>query len=378
MINQERLTNLFAELASINGPSRAERRVADFVKSKLVSMGLEVEEDQAAGPVGGDAGNVIALLKGNRPGCPAIFFNCHMDTIEPTEGLNITSRDGVLASDGKTILGADDRAGIAEIIEAVQSILEDGTTHGDVQIVLTVSEEVGLLGARHLDPASIVGCYGFVFDSQKPPGGIVVSAPSHETISARIHGKAAHAGMAPETGVSAIVAASRAISSMELGRIDEETTANIGVIEGGKARNIIPDLVVLKGEARSRNEQKLMDQVAHMRRILQERAEAMGASVEFEHVREYSSYRWTEQDDIIRLASAACARIGMEPTFQDGGGGSDANIFNSAGIPTVVIGAGYDNAHTSRECIAVSDLVMAARYAESLIETAASWENQPC
>jgi tripeptide aminopeptidase len=374
MIDRDRLTRLFLELARINGPSGHERAVADYVKSKLQSLGLEVEEDDVGPRVGADSGNVLAMLKGTVPGATPIFLNGHMDTVEPTEALNVIVDNGVIGTDGSTILGADDRAGIAIVIEAVESIVEDKTPHGDVQVMFTVSEEVGLRGARTMDRSRIAGRFGYVFDTQKPPGGLTVSAPSHETISVEVHGRAAHAGMAPENGVSAIVAASRAIARMNLGRIDDETTASIGIINGGKARNIIPDSVTIKGEARSRNEAKLAAQVEHMRSVFEGEASAIGASIEFEHVKEYDCYRWTENDPIIKLACAGLKLAGMEPVFQDGGGGSDANVFNSAGIPTVVVGTGYDDAHTHTEHVAVDDLVRATQFAQGLIRAAAEWE----
>lgn len=373
MINRDRLTKLFTELAQINGPSGNERAVADYSKNKLTSLGLAVDEDSVSSSVGGNAGNVFAHLKGALPDAVPIFLNCHMDTIEPTESLRISNNDGTLASDGLTILGADDRAGMAAVIEAVESIVEDHTACGDVQIIFSVSEEVGLRGAKAMDRSRVLGRFGFVLDSQKPAGGITVSAPSHETVSVEIQGKAAHAGMAPEQGISAIVAAGRAIGKMTLGRIDEETTANIGIISGGKARNIIPDAVSIKGEARSRSEEKLAAQVRHMRQVFEEEAAAIGAQVDFQNTREYDGFRWNENDPIIRLACAASELIVMKPVFQDGGGGSDANVFNSVGIPTVVVGAGYDAAHTHSEHIAVDDLVQAARFAEGLIRAAAGW-----
>lgn len=374
MINRDRLTTQFLDLAQINGPSGSERSIADYAISKLKALGLEVEEDGVGPDIGSDAGNVYATLRGTVNGGTPIFLNCHMDTVEPTAGIRILNDNGLIRTDGSTILGGDDRAGMAIVLEAVESIIEDNAPHAGVQIIFTVSEEVGLRGAKAMDHSRIKGRFGYVFDTQKPPGGLTVSAPSHETVGVQVHGKAAHAGMAPENGISAIVAASRAIARMKLGRIDEETTASIGLINGGKARNIIPDLVTIKGEARSRNEAKLAAQVEHMRDTFEQEAQAIGATVDFESIREYDCYRWSESDPIIKLATTALKRAGMEPVFQDGGGGSDANIFNSAGIPTVVVGTGYDDAHTHTEHLAIDDLVRATEFARSLILTAAGWE----
>ena len=374
MVNKERVKKLFLDLALINGPSKQEREVADFVKSKLASLGLEVEEDDSGSKIGGSAGNVLAFARGNVPGAKAIFLSCHLDTIEPTAQLSPMIDGESIRSDGTTILGADDRAGIAAGIEGVQSLVEDGARHGDFQVLFSVSEEVGLCGAKFMDHSKIRAQLGYIFDTQKPVAGITISAPSHESMSVEITGKAAHAGIAPENGVSAIVAASRAIARMKLGRIDEETTANVGVISGGKARNIIPDQASVKAEARSRSEAKLVAQVEHMRRTFEEDAAAIGAEARVESQREYSSYRFSEADEVVKLAMRASRRIGIEPRFEEGGGGSDANIFNSAGISAVVVGVGFDNAHTSMECIGLDDLAKAAEFAESLIITAAEPE----
>jgi len=371
MVNKDRVRELFLDLARINSPSKQERAVADYVKAKLLALGLEVEEDDAGSKIGGNAGNVIAFARGNVAGARGIFFCCHMDTVEPTAKLSIIEDGDTIKSDGTTILGADDKAGIAAVIEGIQSIIESGVPHGDVQILFDVSEEIGLLGANAMDRSKIRVDFGYVFDTHRPVAGITVSAPSHETLHVEIHGVAAHAGIAPEKGVSAILAASNAISRMKLGRIDDETTANIGIITGGKARNIVPDLVTIKAEARSRNEEKLVAQVRHMRRLFEEEARRIGAKAVVETQREYSAFRWSEDDDVVKLAAAASRRIGIEPSYHDGGGGSDANVFNAAGVPCVVIGVGYDNPHAGNECLVVDDLVTAARYAEALVLTAA-------
>ena len=374
MVNKERVKKLFLDLARINGPSKQEREVADFVKAKLTLLGLQVEEDDTGSRIGGSAGNVLAFARGNVPGAKAIFLSCHMDTIEPTAQLAPMVDDESIHSDGTTILGADDRAGMAAVIEGVQSLVEDSTAHGDVQVLFSVSEEVGLCGAKSMDHSKIRARIGYVFDTQKPVAGITIAAPSHENMSVEITGKAAHAGIAPEKGVNAIVAASRAIARMKLGRIDDETTANVGVISGGKARNIVPDQVSVSAEARSRNERKLVAQVEHMRRTFEEEAAAMGAEAKVDSVRGYSSYRFTEADEVVKVAMRASRRIGIEPYFEEGGGGSDANVFNSAGISAVVVGVGFDNAHTSMESIGLDDLAKAAEFAEALILAASEPE----
>ncbi len=375
MANKNRVRDLFLDLVRINSPSKQEREIADYVKSKLSTLGFCVEEDNAGLKINGSAGNIIAFKEGNIVGARSIFFCCHMDTVEPTDKLNLIIENDLIKSDGTTILGADDKAGIAAVIEGIESILESGEPHGNIQVLFDVSEEIGLLGAKALDLSKIKAELGYVFDTHKPVAGIILSAPTHEVITVEIYGKAAHAGIAPEKGVSAIVAASKAIARMKLGRIDEETTANVGIISGGKARNIIPDRVTIKGEARSRNEGKLLTQVEHMKRLFEEEAANIGARAIVETYREYTGFRWTENDEVVKLAAEASRRIGIEPSYHDGGGGSDANIFNSAGIPCVVIGVGYENPHANNECINIEDLAKAADYAAALVLTAAKNPN---
>ncbi len=374
MIDTESVKKTFLELVKLNSPSKQERAVADYLKGRLTELGMQVEEDDAGSKIDGNTGNIIAFKKGTIPDAKPIFLCCHMDTVEPTDKLNVIEADGEIRSDGSTILGADDKAGIAAILEGLRSVFEDGRPHGDIQVIFNVSEEIGLLGAKALDPRAIRGQMGYVFDTQKPVAGITVSAPSHESMVIEIRGRAAHAGIAPEDGISAIVAASRAIAKMNLGRIDEETTANVGVIQGGKARNIIPDLVTIKAEARSRDESKLDAQVEHMKSLFEQEAAAMGAEAVVSGQREYSSYRFTDRDEVVKLAMRACRRIGIEPEFLEGGGGSDANVYNAAGVPCVVVGVGYEGAHSSSEHISVADLTKAAEFAAALIETAAESE----
>lgn len=370
MINAERVKKTFLELVAINSPSRHERGVADYVKTKLASLGLEVEEDDARSKIRGDAGNVIAFLKGSIQGATPIFLSSHMDTVEPTDNIKLVFDGDTIKTDGSSILGADDKAGIAAILECMEDLLERGTPHGDIQVIFSVCEEQGLSGARELDHSKIRGKMGYVFDTGRPVAGLTLSAPTHDSLAVEIRGKAAHAGISPEEGVSAIVAASSAIAKMKLGRIDSETTANIGRIEGGKARNIVPDRVTVGAEARSRNNEKLDEQVKHMKTLFKEEAANIGAEATVTISRQYSTYRWTPEDAIVKLGIAASRRIGIEPAFLEGGGGSDANVYNAAGIAALVIGTGYSGPHATSEELSVAGLVKTAEFAAALIECA--------
>lgn len=371
MINSNRLVDSFLEMAAINSPSGREKRAADLIGGKLRGLGFDVVFDDAGSKTGGECGNLIATKKGTLPGVPPIILSAHLDTVSPTDGWGYVIEDGVIRSKGNTILGADDKAGIAAILEAILVVDEDGIPHGDIQIVLSVSEETGVFGAKNLDYSLINGKCAFVYDMGKPTCCVTVAAPSQDNIKAKIIGKAAHAGACPEDGINAIVAASRAIAVMKLGRIDFETTANIGVIEGGRVTNIVPEICSLKGEARSRDDDKLDLQVRHMVETIHEAAADMGAGIDIEMERSYQSFRLSQDDEVVKIAVSAARNVGVEPNIHETGGGSDANIFNKMGIPAVVIGIGFENAHSSKESMAVEDLVKSAEMAVEIIRAAA-------
>jgi len=368
VINEKRLLDLFVRLVKTNSPSKGERGVADILLPILRDLGFYVEEDDAGSKIGGDAGNLIAFKEGRSDVGRRIFLSSHMDTVQPTDGLEPQIVDGVIRSNGNSVLGADDKAGIAAIIEAMRVIDEQKVPFRSIQVLFDVSEEVGLLGAKNLTKDKIKADFGYVFDAELPVGSIVVAAPSHENIRVNYTGKAAHAGVAPEAGISAIQAAAKAIAKMQLGRIDFETTANVGIIRGGQARNIIPEEVEVLGEARSRNEEKLARQVQHMVQCFHDAAQETGADVEIEVVREYDAYRFSADDPVVQMAAEAGRRIGVRTELAEHGGGSDANVFNSRGLPAVVVGVGYKDAHTSDERIAIDELMNCARFAVALVE----------
>lgn len=368
MINRKRLIDEFLELVGINSHSRNEREIADILKLKLTDLGFSVYEDNTGDKIGGNTGNLIAFRAGN-PDIMPVILNAHIDTVEPTENINVIVEDGVIKTDGSTILGADDKAGVASILEGVRSYLESAKEHGDIQIVFTVSEEVGLEGANNLDYNKISDGMMFAFDSGKPVCCIVTAAPSHATMTFKIYGKACHAGMCPENGINAIVCAAKAIAGINVGRIDFETTANIGKISGGKMRNIVPDYVEVLAEARSRDDQKLKKQVAHMVDAFEIAAKEMGARLEYDVIDEYQAFKYDMSDDICQVALNATKRLGVQSEIEMSGGGFDANAFNKNGKRALVVGTGYENVHSPDEFITIEDLVMSANLAYSLIET---------
>jgi tripeptide aminopeptidase len=357
MVNEERLGTLFRRLCEINAPPLKERARVDFVASYLSKLGLEVWEDKAGERIGGNANNLYARLRGTRDDVPKIFFSAHFDTVEPTEGLRVVERDGCFYSDGTTILGADDKAGMAPAIEAVQCLQESGMERGDVFLIFTVAEEIGLKGARESELEGLGVHFGYVLDTGPPVGSFINRVGSHDKFVARILGKPAHSGKDPEEGISAIQACASGIARMRLGRIDEDTTANVGLIRGGTAMNVVPAEVEVIGEARSYDLQKLHSQMAHMRECLEEGAREWGARLEWEEERMYLGYEVPESAEVLRVAREAASRLGFEGSVRATLGGSDANIFHAKGVPALVCGTGMREIHTHQEFVSRKDLV---------------------
>lgn len=367
MINEERLVKLFLDLCRINSPSLQEKDVVAWTKTYLEGLGLDVVEDQAGAEIGGNANNLIATLKGNQPGAPRIFLSAHFDTVEPTEGLVIEEKDGVFYSASDTILGADDKGGMAPAIEAVHSLIESGELHGDVVLLLSCAEEIGLKGAEALKIQDLNLDFGFVLDTGPPVGTYVTRTATHDKLDITITGKPAHAGKDPEKGINAIQVAADAISKMRIGRIGPETTANLGIIEGGTATNVVCAQVKIRAEARSTDVPELDAQVAHMIGEFERAAREWGATVEIDHVRHYDSYHIPDDAPVVKIALAASKNLGLESALRTTLGGSDANVYNAKGIPTIVVATGMEFIHTHDERIARKDLVLTAELARELI-----------
>lgn len=371
MINQERLVSSFMEMVKIASPSGKEQDFANYLRDKLSAIGLEVVTDkQAAAAAGVGTGNLIARLPGNKPGAPGLLFAAHMDTVSPGEGIEPILKDGTICSRGETILGADDKSGIAALLEAMQDLLEEKVPHGELEMLFTFGEEVGLLGSRYLTQGLIHAKQGFVLDSGGEPGTVINQGPAQDNFTAVIYGKAAHAGVNPEDGISAIQVAARAIDRMKLLRIDPETTANIGLIAGGTATNIVCDKVELKGEARSLAMEKLEKQSAHMKSVLEDTCAEFNARLELKIKREYPSFKVEPDEPVIRLAKAAAAKTGLEAKVISSGGGSDVNCFNARGLQTVNLSTGMTKVHTTQEYIKPEDLVKTAAFVAAIIAEA--------
>lgn len=374
MINEKRLIESFMELVRIDSISREERNIADFLIEKLENLGLEVIVDQAGEKAGANSGNIIAKLNGNTKVATPIMFAAHMDTVVPGKNINPLREGEKIISTGETILGADDKAGIAAILEALHLIRENNILYGDIEILFTICEEVGLCGAKNLDVSQLKAQIGFILDAGGQVGQIIISAPSQNSLDFTIRGKSAHAGANPEEGINAIQVAGVALSRMKLGRIDEETTANIGIISGGKATNIIPDEVILKGEVRSRNEGKLEKYTKELKKITEDTAQEFKARAEVKINREYHCYNLSPDDQVVKIARKAAKDIGLQSLLRPSGGGSDANVFNKKGLPSVVLAVGMEKVHTIEEYILIKELKNATEYILSIIKTVAFGE----
>jgi tripeptide aminopeptidase len=368
MINQERIKNLLLELVQIDSHSRKERDVAERIKKYCEEMGAEVLIDDAGEKVGGNSGNVIARFKGTIPGAEPIMMSAHMDTVVPGENVKPIVEGDIIRTDGTTVLGGDDKSGCAVIIETVRCLHEQNIPHTGIEAIFSICEEVGLLGAKNVDTSKIESKYGIVFDSDDP-GFLFTKGPSANHLEFKVYGLESHAGVAPEEGISAIKIAAEAIAAMKLGRIDEETTANIGVIRGGEATNIITNFVSLKGEARSLDESKLDAQCAHMVKCFEDAAakyvvtvagKTTKGRVESTVEREYSAMDVPDSSRVVQLVIRAAARLGKDVKTLASGGGCDANIFNRKGIECANLGTGMRAIHTVNEWLDVKDLYASA------------------
>ena len=353
--NASEVASFFTELAVLPSPPGEERQVADRVKRYLRDLALEVDEDNAGTKVGSTAGNILARAEPTAAGVP-LFFCAHMDTVPPEGPIEPTMDDGVIRNAAGTILGADNKAAVAVMLEATRRVVGEGRPHAGVELLFTPKEEVGLLGAAAFDATRLEARVGYVYDQASPIGEVILGAPHAHAMQVRFHGRAAHSGMYPEEGRSAIAAAARAIADLRLGRLDDETTANVGVIHGGTAANIVPEWCTFTAEARSRDEGKLADLVQEMLDAITFAAELGDCVVETELKKSYRGYAFRKDDLPIRLACDALQRTGFEPTFAFSGGAADANVFNERGLACVNLANGMANIHTPEEEIAIRDL----------------------
>ncbi len=354
MINKERLLSTFMEYVKISSESMNEGDMSKRLVKDLKSLGFDAYEDNAGEKVGSTGNNVYAFIPGEIEKEP-LLFSAHMDTVKPGVGIIPIIQDGYVKSQGNTILGGDNKAGVTAIIEALKTIKEKNIAHRPIEVVITIGEESGLLGAKSLDYSTIKSKKAIVLDTGGNVGKIVVQAPGQAQINAKIIGKAAHAGNAPESGISAIIVGAEAIQNMKLLRIDEETTANIGTFKAEGATNIVSPEVVIKAEARSLNKEKLDAQVEHMVKALEDSAKKYGAKLECDVEISYYSFTIDKDNEMVREVEMACEKLGYPVSKVPAGGGSDANIYNGNGILAINLGNGTELVHTTDERLNIEE-----------------------
>ncbi|MCU0598778.1 MAG: M20/M25/M40 family metallo-hydrolase [Desulfobacterales bacterium] len=363
MIDTRRLADTFLSLASIDSISGQEKQLAEEIIRLTAPIVSEVLIDQAGLHIGSNTGNLILKIKGNRP-VATLMFNAHMDTVEPGLGVRPQYKNGIFTSDGSTILGADDKGAIAIIIETLRIIHEQDLPHGPLDIVFTVCEEIGLKGIKHLDFSMVDAQIGYALDTADTEC-IITNAPSANHFEIIVHGKDAHAGADPEKGINAISLACKAIAQLELGRVDEETTCNIGFMEAPGATNIVPNRVTVKGEVRSHDEKKLDAVTSRIISTFEnviadfrlKRSDDGLPRMEVRLENEFPKTDIPHDHRVVKMAQKAAANLGRALSLKRTGGGSDANIFFSKGIVTGVIGTGMKDIHTVRESIRLEDMV---------------------
>ena len=374
-VNRERLAANFTELCEIDSPSREEGRMSLRLQAIFRELGPEeIVEDDSSGRTGSECGNLIIRFAGNLALEP-IFFSCHMDTVQPAKGVQVKRTGDLFTSAGDTILGSDDKSGLAACVEAMRLLQEEGLPHRPVEFVITTCEEIGLVGAKMLDPKLIRAKEGYALDSSGF-AKVVTHAPAANRLTITVRGVAAHAGLHPEWGVNALIVAAKALAQVPTGRIDEETTANFGTINGGTASNIVPDMVVIEGEVRSHSVEKLDRLTETIREIFiatvadwrDPAGEAKGApSVSIEVRQDFPVMQLDRDDRVIRRVDAAAQSIGMELSYEKAGGGSDANILNGHGLATAIIATGMTNVHSTNEQVELQDMVDLTRLLIALL-----------
>ena len=371
-INEGRLKSTFIELVGVPCPSCDEKQEADLLVKKLQELGMEPKVDRAGEQCGGTTGNVWGFLKGDVPGALRLFFEAHMDSVAPTTGTNVIEKDGVLYSDGTTTLGGDDKSGVAAVLEAMQCIIENDLPHGDIQVCFTIGEETGSYGVRYMDKTMIQADAGYCMDCGGHPGAIFNASPKAINLKLKVKGKSAHAGLEPEKGINAIMLAADALHALPAyGRIDEETTLSVDMIDGGLAPNIVPEACEIVIDMRCPNQTKLERLKKETVEIFRNVVEAKGGAVEVAVKEVAPGVNLNTDHATVKLAATAAEKLGFPVSTGFTGGCSDANFLCGMGLPTVLLATGMDKIHTTEERLALEDLYNAASWVLGIVEEAA-------
>ncbi len=350
-INQQKLIKRFLTLVKINSESYEEFQIIKYLTGELRGIGLKVYNQKIE-----RTSNLIAVLEGDKHLEP-IFFNAHMDTVSPGKNIKPIVTDKLIKSSGDTVLGSDDKAAIAIFLEGLEYIQKNKIVHPDIYIVFTSAEEQGLVGAKQLDFSMIGARKGYSFDGDGKIGTIILSAPTHYTYKINVKGKSAHAGIAPEKGKNAIKIASDLILHIKMGKLDNETSANVGIVQGGRATNIVPDSVYIAGEIRSRNNETLKKAILELKDNIKKMKKRYKTSIKLNLKKEYSGFKFEKDSYLVKQLARACRDIEIRPIYEHSNGGSDANIFNQNKLQCLNIGVGMKNVHSTDEFILIKDLV---------------------
>lgn len=367
-VNRESLIRLFRDLAKIDAVSYKERAIADYIKKRLISSGCSVKEDNAGSKIGGNCGNLICVPKNIYKNSQRIGLFSHMDTITPTRELKLVIDSERIQSDGTTIAGVDNRAGVAILIYLLEEISRNNIPCKDFAVIFTVAEEPGMYGAENLDFEKFGLKMGVVFDCSKRPGYFISSCAGSCEFKAKFMGKSAHSGVAPEKGINAIVMAGKAISAVKFGRINKTSTCNVGKIQGGTETNVVPKQVVVEGEVRAKSMKTVNDRLEIIRKAFEMTAERMAGKMEFETSLSFSPYNIAPRSAVYQLVTKALKKVKIQPKPVFYTGGSDANPLNQRGLPTINIGIGAQAPHSHNESILIEDFIKDVQIAYELVK----------
>lgn len=370
--NEVRLIDEFTKLVSIDSPSFGERQMGNYIKSRLQALGLFVLEDDAAEKIGGDCGNIYGYLQGNSEKKKGLLFCGHLDTVEPSRGkVAVLDENGVIRSQGNTVLGADDLGGVAAILEALTVVKEKNLKHGPIEVLFTVAEEAYTRGSNVFDFTKIASAEAYVLDLAGLVGTAAYMAPSILAFTATIHGRASHAGFAPQKGIHSIAVAADAIGMLPMGRIDEETSMNVGIITGGHATNIVPDKCVIRGEVRSLNHDKAKRHAELVRKQFERSANAAHATLEFELETASVAYETPLQHAVVTRFEKVCDKLQLPCSVIKTFGGSDNNVLAQNGITGIVLASAMNRAHALDEFTTTEELVRIAEITVALMTSEA-------
>jgi tripeptide aminopeptidase len=366
---RRRLGEDFVALCEIESPSRTERRVANRVIEDLRALGLEVSEDGSGAATGSEAGNLLARIAGP-DGAPMVLLCAHLDTVPLAAPVRVAERDGFFENENPAILGADNKAAVAVLLSVARRLVRDGAPTG-VELLFTTCEELALAGAKAFDRGRLRAGWGYVFDHATPIGELMIAAPTFYRLEARFRGHAAHAGIRPEQGRNAIAAAAKAIDALALGRLDDETTANVGRIEGGTATNVVAERCVVELEARSLDHGRATDVTRAMVDAITQAAADSECDVETLVEEQFRGYRTARSAPHVQAAARALEAIGIEPRYLASGGGSDANVFEASGLPCLNVANGTERNHEPGERVSRDALETTLDLALAIVEASA-------